>query len=82
MRIIYDIEEAAVACKDGEDVVFAVTEHNKYTLFKFSYYQLKHKTTKEFNHISYQKEKDLLYYFLRCCAKLSFDTYTLTYDHS
>ena len=81
MKVIYDIEEAAIACKHGEEVVFAITDKNKYSLFSFSYYQLKHKTTKEFNHISYQKEKDLLFYFLRCCAKLSFDNYTLTYDH-
>jgi len=81
MKIIYDIEETAIACKHGEEVTFAITEHNKYSLFKFSYYQLKHKTAKEFNHISYQKDKDLLYYFLRSCAKLSFDNYTLTYDY-
>lgn len=82
MKIIYDIEEVAIACKHDEEVVFAVTDDNKYSLFKFGYYQLKHKTTKEFNHISYQKKKDLLYYLLHCYARLSFGKYTLTYDYT
>jgi len=81
MKTIYDIEEATIACKNGEAVIYAITQENKYSLFKLCYYQLKHKTTKEFHHISYRKEKDLLYYFLRCCATLSFDKYTLTYDY-
>lgn len=80
MKIIYDIEEAAIACAQGQELTFAITKKNKYSLCAFSYYQIKHKTCKEFNHISYQKEKDLFYYFLRCCAKLSFGKYTLSYD--
>jgi hypothetical protein len=81
MKIIYDIEEVAIACKNDEEVVFAVIENNKYSLFKFGYYQLKHRTTKEFNHVSYQKKKDLLYYLLFCYARLSFGKYTLTYEY-
>ena len=80
MSVIYDIEEAAIACARGEEVTFAITKANKYSLCKFSYFQIKHKTRKEFRHISYQKEKDLLYYFLRCCATISFGKYKLTYD--
>lgn len=81
MKVIYDIEEVAIACKNGEEVVFAVTDHNQYSLFTFSYYQLKHRTTREFNHISYQKKKDFLYYILYSYARLSFGKYNLTYDY-
>lgn len=80
MQYTKDIEEAAKKCATGEKIVFVITNENKYTLLKFSYYQLKYKTLREFNHISYQKEKDLFYYFLLCCAKLSFGKYKLTYD--
>ena len=81
MRMLYNIEEAAIASAKAEEIIFVLTQENKYSLFAFSYYQLKHKTTKEFKHISYQKKKDLLYFFLRCCATISFGKYTLSYDY-
>lgn len=81
MKEIYNIEEAAMACANNKEVTFVITSENKYDIYKFSYYQIKHKSRKEFKHISYQKEKDLLYYFLRFCSTISFGKYTLTYDY-
>lgn len=81
MLILYDIEEATKACANGEDVTFAITDKNRWSIFSFSYYQIKHKTTKEFTHISYQKNKDLLYYLLLLCSKISFGKYQLSYDY-
>ena len=80
MKYLYNIEDVAKECSLGQDVVFCITSTNKYTLFLFPYFQLKYKTLKEFHHISYQKEKDLLYYFLKCCAKVSLGKYILSFD--
>jgi hypothetical protein len=81
MKYYYDIKEVTKACSRGEEPTFAINEKNKYSLFLFTFYQYKYKTNKEFKHISYQKEKDLLYYFLRLVSKISLGYYKLTYDY-
>jgi hypothetical protein len=82
MKKYYDIEELTKALVAGEEAIFALNARNKYSLCKFAYYQLKYKTTKEFREISYEKEKDLCYYFLLLCSKLSFGKYKLTWSPS
>lgn len=77
-----DIEEIAKAGARGEETTFVITKKNKYTIALFCYYQVKHKTLKEFKHISYQKPKDLFYYFLKTVSKLSFGEYHISYDYS
>lgn len=74
------IEEAAIRSANDEEVCFVLTKENKYTLFTFCYYQLKHKTLKEFNCIIYAKERDILYYLLRFVSRINAKKYTLTYD--
>lgn len=74
------IEEAAIRSANDEEVCFVLTKENKYTLFAFCYYQLKHKTLKEFNCIIYAKERDILYYLLRFVSRINAKKYTLTYD--
>lgn len=77
-----DIEAAAIAASRDEEVCFVLTKKNKWTLFKFCYYQLKHKTFKEFNCIIYNKEKDMLYYFLNFVTLIDSKNHTLVYDPS
>lgn len=74
-----NIEEACILANRGEDVIFRITEANRYSLFKLCYYQLKHKTTKEFKTIEYAKPKDWLYYALLLASRLSFGHYTITH---
>ncbi|WP_321467760.1 hypothetical protein [Halarcobacter sp.] len=81
-KTLYDIKEVTKACSKGETVSFAITSKNKYSLFLFTYYQYKYNTNKEFKHISYQKPKDLLFYFLKLVSKISFGYYKLTYDYN
>ncbi len=81
MKYYYDIKEATKACAKGEELIFAINEKNRYSLFLFTFYQYKYKTNKEFKHISYQKPKDLLYYFLRLVSRISLGYYKLTYDY-
>ncbi|XPV70401.1 MAG: hypothetical protein ACNI25_07435 [Halarcobacter sp.] len=81
MKTIYDIKEATKACAKGEEITFAINKENKYSLFLFTYYQYKYKTNKEFKHISYEKPKDLLYYFLLFISKISFSYYKLSYNY-
>ena len=75
-----DIEAAAIAAKRDEEVCFVLTKENKWSLFAFCYYQLKHRTLKEFNCIVYNKQKDTLYYLLRFVARINSKKYTLLYD--
>lgn len=75
-----NIETAAVAAKRGEEVCFVLTKENKWSLFTFCYYQLKHKTLQEFNCIIYNKQKDLLYYLLRFVTIINSKKYTLLYE--
>jgi len=81
MKTLYDIEEVTKACANDEEVIFAINSKNRYSIFLFTFYQYKYKTNKEFKHISYQKSKDLLYYFLRLVSKISLGYYKLTYDY-
>lgn len=81
MREVYDINEAAKACANGEDITFVINKENKYAILLFAFYQVKHKTNKEFRHISYRKSKDLLYYILRFFSKISFGYYRLSFDY-
>lgn len=80
MRVIYDIDEAAKACANGEDIIFAINKENKYSILKFGFLQYKYHTNKEFKHISYEKDKDFFYYFLRFISKISFGHYKLTHN--
>lgn len=80
MLMSKDIEEVARACKSGEEMTFIITKENKLSLFAFCFYQFKYRTLKEFKTISYQKEKDLLYWFLKAVAIISFGKYKITYD--
>jgi hypothetical protein len=75
-----NIEDAAIHCKAGEEVCFILTDRNRFTLFQFCYFQLKHKTLREFHCIVYRKEKDILYYLLRFVAKLNCGKYELRYE--
>lgn len=75
-----NIEEAAIMSAKNEKVCFVLTKKNKYTLFTFCYYQMKHKTLKEFNCIVYAKNKDILYHVLKFVAFLNSKKYTLIYD--
>ncbi len=77
-----DIETAAIAAKRDEEVCFVLTKENKWSLFAFCYYQLKHKTLKEFNCIIYNKEKDILYYILKFVVFLNSKKYKLLYEPS
>lgn len=79
MLITSNIEQAAMACAKGEEVTFFVNETNQRSLFTFCYYQLKHKTTNEFETIIWKRKKNLLYYFLRLASQLSFGKYKLIY---
>lgn len=79
MRITTDIEEATILANSGEEVTFRITDSNRYTLFKLCYYQLKHKTLREFKTIEYAKSKDWLYYMLLLASKLSFGHYKIRY---
>lgn len=81
MRKIYDINQAAKACANDEDIIFVITKKNKYSILKFGFLQYKYHTNKEFKHISYEKPKDLFYYFLRFISKISFGHYKLTYGY-
>lgn len=81
MKEVFDIEEAAKLCAKGEDITFVITNNNRYAILFFAFYQFKHKTNKEFKHISYRKSKDTLYYILKGFAKISFGYYKLTYDY-
>lgn len=74
------IEETAILSKEGKDVGFVLNAQNKWTLFTFCYYQLKHKTLKEFNCIIYAKDKDILYYVLKFVAKINSKKYTLKHE--
>ena len=74
------IEEAAIESANDKEVCFVLTKQNKYTLFTFCYYQIKHKTMKEFNCIVYAKEKDILYYLLRFVVIINSKKYTLIHD--
>lgn len=74
------IEEAAILSAKGEEVCFVLTKHNKWTLFTFCYYQLKHRTLKEFNCIIYKKNKDILYYLLRFVVLINSKKYSLVYE--
>lgn len=74
------IEEAAIHSANDQEVCFVLTKENKYTLFSFCYYQLKHKTLKEFNCIIYAKERDILYYLLRFVGRINSKKYTLVHD--
>jgi hypothetical protein len=80
MHVTKDIKQAALLCSRGERVTFVITKENKWSLFSFCFYQYKFRTLKDFKHISYQKEKDGLYWFLKAVAVVSFGTYTLSYD--
>jgi hypothetical protein len=75
-----NIEEAALWAKRGEEVCFVLTKENKWSLFTFCYYQLKHKTLKEFDCIIYNKPKNLLYYLLRFVTLINSKKYTLRYE--
>lgn len=77
-----DIETAAIAASRDADVCFVITKQNKWTLFAFCYYQLKHRTIKEFNCIIYNKEKDILYYILKFVVLLNSKKYKLLYEPS
>lgn len=81
MRKIYDINEAAKACSNGEDITFAINHKNKYAVLLFGFYQYKYHTNKEFKHISYEKPKDIFYYILLSISKVSLGHYKLTYDY-
>lgn len=81
MRKIYDINEAAKACANGEDITFAINDKNKYAVLLFGFYQYKYHTNKEFKHISYEKSKDIFYYVLLSISKISLGHYKLTYDY-
>lgn len=81
MRYIDDIKEATIATANGEEIVFVIHEKNKYSIFLYGFYQYKYHTNKEFKHISYQKPKDMLYYFLKFITKISFGVYKLSYDY-
>jgi hypothetical protein len=74
------IEEAAILSAQDQKVCFVLTKENKYTLFHFCYYQLKHRTLKEFNCIIYAKNKDILYYLLRFVVVINSKKYTLIHD--
>lgn len=75
-----NIEEAAILSAQDKKVCFVLTKQNKYSLFTFCYYQLKHRTLKEFNCIIYAKNKDILYYILKSVAYLNSKKYSLIYD--
>jgi hypothetical protein len=75
-----NIEEVAIQSAKDIEVCFVLTKQNKYSLFTFCYYQLKHKTLKEFNCIIYAKKKDILYYILKSVAFLNHKKYKLIYD--
>lgn len=77
-----NIEEIVKACKRGEEATFIINKENKYTITFFCYYQLKYKTLKEYKNISYQKPRDLFYYFLKTVSKLSFGEYHISYDYA
>ena len=81
MIITYNIENAAYLCAKGEDVTFAITKQNEWSLFLFCFYQLKYKTLKDFKKISFRKKKDPLYYFLKLFATISFGYYTISFDY-
>ncbi|MBT8344263.1 MAG: hypothetical protein KJO45_06045 [Sulfurovum sp.] len=79
MLKIDNIERATIEVAKGNEVCFVLNKKNNYTLFLFCYYQLKHKTFKEFNCIIYNKQKDLLYYILAFVAKINAKKYTLIF---
>lgn len=81
MLVTMDIEEAALACSKDEKVTFVINQNNKWHIFLFCVYQIKYKTLKDFQHISFEKEKDGLYWLLKTVAFLSFGTYKLTYNY-
>lgn len=81
MREVDNINEAAKACANDEDITFVINKKNKYKILLFAFYQIKHKTNKEFRHISYRKQKDLFYYILRFFSKISFGYYKLSFDY-
>lgn len=74
------IEEAAIESAKNTEVCFVITKKNKYSLFTFCYYQLKHKTTKEFNCIIYAKKKDTLYYLLYFVSAINSKKYILIHS--
>ena len=80
MKKIYNIEEAVKATANDEEITFVVTDETKYDILKVVYYQIKHKTNKEFKHISYEKNKDIIFYILKFFSIISFGIYKLTYD--
>jgi len=75
-----NIEIAAIESAKGTEVCFVLTKKNKYRLFTFCYYQLKHKTIKEFNCIIYAKNKDILYYLLHFVVLINSKKYTLIHN--
>ena len=75
-----DIEEAAIESAKDTEVCFVITEENKYSLFTFCYYQLKHRTMKEFNCIIYAKKKDILYYLLYFVSAINSQRYILIHS--
>lgn len=77
IKIVYDIEEAAKMLSNGENIAFGINDKNKSSFFSFFYYQIKHKTNKEFKIIYYETEKDALYFMISLVAKMSFGRYKL-----
>ncbi len=80
MIITEDIEEAVRLSAQGEEVCFAINEHNRSGIFTVCYYELKYRTRKEFRCIRYRKTKDLLYWWLKTVSLLSFGYLTLIYE--
>lgn len=77
-----DIEVATILANEGKEVVFKITRYNRYDLFKLCYYQLKHRSIKEFRTIEYAKSKDWLYFALLLASKLSFGYYKITHKEA
>lgn len=75
-----NIEIATIKSAKNKEVCFVLTRKNKYKLFTFWYYQIKHKTLKEFHCILYAKNRDMLYFILRLVAIISAKKYTLIYN--
>lgn len=75
MEVIYNIEEAVKRSAIGEEICWGLTKENRWDIFKICYYQYKHKVRDEFKCISYETEKDWLYYWLRFISVITFGHY-------
>jgi hypothetical protein len=81
MQIITNLEEAIIRSSQGEIVCWAIDKKNKKDILKICYYQLKYRAKDEFKCIYYQKNKDILYYWLKFVSIISFGHYQVIYDY-